>query len=83
MSRGTNSNPKLAWSEIRQSFGTVNSSETDFGIKRASPDRRIPNEEMYRYIFRKEINLPPGELVMCRLRNNFLPPAFIPNPLHC
>jgi hypothetical protein len=31
----------------------------------------------------KKLTFPPGELVMYRLRNNFLPPPSISNPLHC
>jgi hypothetical protein len=50
--------PNLVRPEIRQSVRTINSTETNFGGKRTSPDRRILNEEMYRCIFRKETNIP-------------------------
>jgi hypothetical protein len=58
MSRGITSNPKLAGPEIRQSFGTIDRTETDFGIKRANPDRGVSNEEMHRSLFREETNIP-------------------------
>jgi hypothetical protein len=59
MLRRTPNSSELACPEIRQSVGTVSGSKTNLGFKRASFNRRLPNEKMHRCTFGEEVNFSP------------------------